>query len=184
MVQQYHNPFKAPAPTEGESSPEPASMSNTVSPFGNPDDDTFEFDLTNVQGYIQVPAGWYTLRLADVTKEVSAKSGNNMWVFHFEIVGQADGTPTQYAGRTVKKFCALTDSAAGILADTLKALNAGAAGSVAKFSRRETINTLCYGEMVPGEYNGQPNTSLGKTAPYNPPGAKYNPSSPGIPVTR
>lgn len=186
------NPFAATAPASpGESTPVVASSPfasaapidpNAPQPFGDPTDTVFEFNLDGISGSMFVPAGSYLFRLADITEEVSANSGNNMWVFHLAVIQKADGNASEHAGKVMKRFCALTPSALGILAATVDAFYLRQENGSPRFRKSEAINRMVYGEVVDGEYNGRKTTNLQNLYPYTTnPGAKW--SAAGINLT-
>lgn len=190
--QTFTNPFKsdsatatvATAPTPAAASPfaPPANSAPAAAapladavPFGDPTDEVFEFDLTGVSSSNFVGAGTYLLRLADVERGTS-RAGNPQWIFSFAVIQNADGTPSSHAGKIVKKFCALTPNALGILAGVLEALYLRKEGESPSFKKSDSLNRLCYGMVEDGEYEGRKTTNLNQLFPYEVnPGAKWSP---------
>lgn len=139
--------------------------------------DEFEVDLDREEDELP-KAGQYVLRLVDVQKDVS-KAGNPMWVFDWDIVGDAAGDTT-FAGERYKSFCALTSAALWKLEETLLAIGAiESPGQKAKFKRADVIDTLVLGHLVEGEYNGRPQMQLDAVGPHPKGAIKANPAAVG-----
>lgn len=174
------NPFAkanaAPA-AEIEAAPEAppgVDFDNLGTPFGTPEsEDEFSFDLSNAQSQAVITPGRYIATLSDLVKGTS-QSGNPMWTFTFTIHRMGDGSETPFAGRTLKKFCALTPAALGIFTNVVEALGLGEPGKPMKFTKQEALNRLVYINVAAGEYNGQPQANVQQLNPYEPIGKKYS----------
>lgn len=162
------NPFV----TQQAANPAPTSVPQ--SPFGNPEDEeTFRFDLSNAQSSAPIAVGSYLCHCIDLSKGIS-QNQNPKWDFKFEIIRKANGEPDPQANRSITKSCALTEIALGILAETLEALGIGKGGQMVDFKRNDVIGRLCYIEVVKGEYQGRATSNVGRLAPFDPPGAKWD----------
>lgn len=132
------NPFmNSPMPAPG-----PASAPSA------PATDEFAVDLTDVESSGLMPDGTYRVKCVNVEQSVS-KGGNPMFVWDFEVVGG-----TQYDGRILKVFTAITPAAMWKVAETVVALGIGQTGSVVKFKRSDVIGKECGAVVEETEYNG------------------------------
>lgn len=132
------NPFmNSPVPAPG-----PASA--PIAPAA----DEFAVDLTDVESSGLMPDGTYRVKCVNVEQSVS-KGGNPMFVWDFEVVGG-----TQYDGRILKVFTAITPAAMWKVAETVVALGIGQTGSVVKFKRSDVIGKECGAVVEETEYNG------------------------------
>lgn len=132
------NPFiNSPVPAPG-----PASAPSA------PAVDEFAVDLTDVESSGLMPDGTYRVKCVNVEQSVS-KGGNPMFVWDFEVVGG-----TQYDGRILKVFTAITPAAMWKVAETVVALGIGQTGSVVKFKRSDVIGKECGAVVEETEYNG------------------------------
>lgn len=171
------NPFKKPAVVDAQVG-QPAPMEEgeiPVNPFGSPDsEDDFSFDLTHSQTQAVIAPNRYAVVCTDVSQQISQNSGNNMWVFTFTILKNADGSDTPFAGRTIKKYCAITPAAEGILINTVEALGLGKTGEPMRFKKADAQNRLAILNVTAGTYNGNPSANAGNMSPWNPVGQKYS----------
>lgn len=174
------NPFvktsnEAAVPAEETAVPAaPEGFDPLSSPFGQPEsDDEFSFDLSNAQSQALIPAQRYIGCLSDLVKGTSS-SGNPMWTFTFTILRNADSSETPFTGRTMRKFCALTPAAIGIFTNVVESLGLGEAGKPMHFTKSDALNRMCYFDVSIGEYNGQPQSNIGRLYPYTPIGQKYS----------
>ncbi len=151
-------------------------------PFSNEAGDDYNFmidgDLT-----ANIPAeGDYEAKLIDIAKDVAKSSGNDMWVWCFQIIkSQSDGD-TKYDTWEGKVYTALTDAAMWKLNETLQGLGLGEVrdGRIkAEFSKAEAINRRCIIKIVHEEYRGQPQAKI-DTVEEHPEGAGYKPAGPGM----
>lgn len=132
------NPFmNSPMPAPG-----PASAPSA------PSADEFAVDLTDVESSGLMPDGTYRVKCVNVEQSVS-KGGNPMFVWDFEVVGGTD-----YDGRILKVFTAITPAAMWKVAETVVALGIGQTGSVVKFKRSDVIGKECGAVVEETEYNG------------------------------
>lgn len=151
-----------------------ATADPSLTPFGNPEDeDTFRFDLSNAQSSAPIRPGTYLVYCIDLAKGTS-QANNPKWDFKLEIIRKANGEPDDQATRTLNKSCALTETALGILAETLEGLGLGGSGKMADFKRQDALGRLCYVEVTKGEYNNRPTANVGRVFPFDPPGARWD----------
>ena len=171
------NPFKSQT-SEGESS---ASEEPSLSaPFGNPEDeDTFSFDLSGYTGNSIVAPGTYAARVTDLLSTQSRK-GDPMWTWTFEIIGNPDGSPSAYNGRTLRNHTTLSEAALFKMVESVEALGLGKQGGNMKFKKADALDRMCYLEVTAGEYEGQKTNNVKKVHPYNPLGQKFTRGSVGI----
>lgn len=145
------NPFmNNPMPTPG-----PASAPSA------PAADEFAVDLTDVESSGLMPDGTYRVKCANVEQSVS-KGGNPMFVWDFEVVGG-----TQYDGRILKVFTAITPAAMWKVAETVVALGIGQTGSVVKFKRSDVIGKECGAVVEETEYNGNKRSQISRVMPLS-----------------
>ena len=145
------NPFmNSPMPTPG-----PASAPSA------PAADEFAVDLTDVESSGLMPDGTYRVKCANVEQSVS-KGGNPMFVWDFEVVGG-----TQYDGRILKVFTAITPAAMWKVAETVVALGIGQTGSVVKFKRSDVIGKECGAVVEETEYNGNKRSQISRVIPLS-----------------
>lgn len=145
-----NNPFMPGAmnmPTEN--TPMPGVPSNVSS-------DSFEVDLTNIQGGFTIPDGNYKVKCVDVEQGVS-KGGNPQFIWTFEV---SEG---DHIGFQSKVFTALTPAAMWKVAETVIALGVGQSGSVVKFKRSDVINKECGAFIEQTEYNGKVRSQISRT---------------------
>lgn len=140
------NPFINNAPMPG-----PAAGPSSAAASA----DEFSVDLTEVESGNLIPDGNYRVKCINVEQSVS-KGGNPMFVWDFEIVG------TEYAGRILKVFTAITPAAMWKVAETVEALGIGQTGSVVKFKRSDVINRECGAVVEETEYNGQKRSQISR----------------------
>ena len=144
-----NNPFiNGGAPTPGGSAPAPSSS------------DEFMIDLTEVEDSSLIPEGTYKVRCINVEQQVS-KGGNPMFVWDFEIVG------TDYAGRVLKVFTAITPAAMWKVAETVQALGVGGTGEVVKFKRSDVLGKECGAVIEDTEYNGNTRSQISRLVPLS-----------------
>lgn len=144
------NPFiNTPMPGPSASTGAPASA------------DEFAVDLTEVESSGLIPDGTYRVKCANVEQSVS-KGGNPMFVWDFEIVGS-----TQYDGRILKVFTAITPAAMWKVAETVVALGIGQTGSVVKFKRSDVIGKECGAVVEETEYNGNKRSQISRVTPLS-----------------
>ncbi len=114
-------------------------------PFGKPSqDETFELLIPEGAESGKIPASdQYIGKLLDVTKEVSKRSQNPMWVWRFEIV------KGKYKGMEFPIWTTLTNNALWKIADTLTALGiAWEPGTPITFKLKDVLGTLVRLQIV------------------------------------
>lgn len=157
-------------------------MNDTHEPFGNAngDDDNFVID-GDLTSNIPAEAEYYA-KLIDISKDVAKSSGNDMFVWCFQILSAVNDGDTKYDTWEGKVYTALSDAAMWKVNETLQAMGLGQVKDgriVANFSKAEAINRRCVIEIVHEEYRGQPTAKIG-TVKEHPKGAGYKPSAPGM----
>lgn len=138
-----NNPFMPGAmnmPSAGNTPMPGESFSNSA--------DSFEVDLTNIQGGFTIPDGNYKVKCVDVEQGVS-KGGNPQFIWSFEV---SEGNNTGFQS---KVFTALTPAAMWKVAETVMALGVGQSGSVVKFKRSDVVNKECGALIEQTEYGGK-----------------------------
>lgn len=154
----------------------------THEPFSNDDSDNDNFvidgDLTS-----NIPAeAEYYAKLIDVSKDVAKSSGNDMFVWCFQILSGVSDGDTKYDTWEGKVYTALSDAAMWKVNETLVALGLGEVrdGRIkANFSKAEAVNRRCIIVIKHDEYRGQPTAKI-DTVKEHPKGAGYKPSGPGM----
>lgn len=144
------------------------------------DDDNFMIDgdlTSNIP-----PEGEYEGKLIDLGKAVAQNSGNDMWVWCFQILkAQSDGD-TKYDEWEGKVYTVLNDASMWKMNQVLQGLGLGRVqdGRIkAEFSKAEAINRRCILEIKHEEYRGQPQAKI-DTVGEHPDGAGYKPAGPGM----
>lgn len=146
-----NNPFM---PNNGVSAPQNTPMPGAN--FGGSAADSFEVDLTEVQGNsFTIPDGNYKVKCVDIEQSVS-KGGNPMFVWTFEV---SEGN---HKGFQSKVFTAITPAAMWKVAETVQALGVGQTGSVVKFKRTDVINKECGALIEATEYNGNTRSQISR----------------------
>lgn len=138
-------------------------MSN---PYGSPtddDDDDFsaEFDGDETA---TVAAGTYTARVVDVVKGDS-KAGNPMWTWTFAVTGNEKGKKSDFDGKELKLWTALTPAAMWKLSETVQALGIPVEDNKIKCKKGDLVGKSCLIEVQEDEYNGRPSAKINKCLP-------------------
>jgi hypothetical protein len=176
-----------PPPAPAATAPFPPGPSqNTANPFGTPGaDESFDFDLTNVQSNNFVGAGFYVAYLADITKGTS-RNGNPQYVWDFCLLTDANGGATNFAGKIQKQWTTLTPEALFKLAETAEALGLGGAGKPMSFKKSDALGRLALVNIEEREFEGRKNSSVKQVYPFNGPGGigtKYDANQMSVPQT-
>lgn len=145
-----NNPFI----NDGQNISQPVTT-NAPMPGAPNSNDSFEIDLTNIEGNLAIPDGVYRAKCINVEQTVS-KSGNPMFVWDFELL-DAD-----FTGRTIKSWTAITPAAMWKVAETVMALGVGQSGEVVKFKQSDVINKECGVVIEATEYNGRTSPSISR----------------------
>jgi len=143
---------KKPAPE----SPKPAE------PVGLPqtgdDEESYEEDFTDIGGFPMAEEGNHHAKVIDFEKSES-KSGNPQYVWQFRITaGESKDIEIRY-------WTSLLPQARWKAAETLDAIGIGAAGSIARFSKRDVLGRPCIIEVVHDTYDGKLNHKVQKVHP-------------------
>ncbi len=139
----------------------------STSPFGSPSgDDDFEVDLGEGDGGggASIAEGTYAMRVVDVEVGES-KAGNPMWTWTFAITGNEKGKKSEYSGKEVKLWTALTPAALWKLSETVQALQVPIENNRIKCKKADLVGKTCLGVIEVGEYNGRPSINLAKCLP-------------------
>lgn len=125
-------------------------------PFGKPaDDEEFSLDLTDVSSGYNIPAGDYPAKVVSI-EQGQSKAGNPMFTWVFALIGD------KFPGREFKNFTALTPAAMFKVAETLQALDVGAAGKVVNFKKADVLNKQVMLQIEDDEYNGEKSSRIKK----------------------
>jgi hypothetical protein len=143
----------APAPAKTE---KPVGLPQAVS-----EGELFEEDFTDTKGgFAMVDPGLHHAKVIDFERSES-KGGNPQYVWQFRITaGDSKDTEIRY-------WTSLLPQARWKTAETLDAIGIVAAGSIARFTKKDVLGRPCIIEVIHDTYDGKLNHKVQKVHPPN-----------------
>jgi len=128
---------------------------------GMPDDDDeiYEEDFTGVDegGFPFVPKGFYHAKVHDMEKGLS-QAGNSQYTWQFKIIAG----PPDVKGVTLKFWTSLLPQSRWKVVETLEALGIKAAGSIARFKKKDVLGEPCIIQIIEEPYEGRSTAKIQK----------------------
>jgi len=123
------------------------------------DDEVYEEDFTGVDegGFPFVPKGYYHARVHDMEKNLS-QAGNPQYTWQFRIIAG----PPEVKGVTLKFWTSLLPQSRWKVVETLEALGIKAAGSIARFHRKDVLGQPCIIQTIEEPYEGRSTAKIQK----------------------
>ena len=152
-------PLPSVAPkTAAPAAPQPGK------PLGLPqagDGESFEEDFTGVDNdFPMAEPGLHHAKVIDFERSES-KSGNPQYVWQFRITAGASKDVE------IRFWTSLLPQARWKTAETLDAIGIAAAGSIARFTKRDILGRPCILEVIHDTYDGKLNHKVQKVHPPN-----------------
>lgn len=123
------------------------------------DDEVYEEDFTGVDegGFPFVPKGFYHAKVHDMEKNLS-QAGNSQYTWQFRIIAG----PSDVKGVTLKFWTSLLPQSRWKVVETLEALGVKAAGSIARFKKKDVLGKPCIIQTIEEPYEGRSTAKIQK----------------------
>lgn len=142
---------------------------------GDGTEESFEEDFSDVNNdFPMAEEGYHHAKVVDFEKSFS-KSGNPQYVWEFRI------TAGKSKDIKIRHWTSLLPQARWKAAETLDAVGIAAAGSIAKFTKKDIVGKPCIIEVVQETYNDRLNHKIAKVYPPDQDSINYAKSSSDLP---